>query len=32
MFNDLYEEFVKPGYKATKEYKDGDIDKAIVLH
>jgi len=32
MFNELYEEFVKSGYKATKDYKDSDIDKAIVLH
>lgn len=29
MFNDLFEEFVKPGFKATKEYTDKDIDRAI---
>jgi hypothetical protein len=32
MFNDLYEDFTKSGAKATKEYSDKDIDKAIILH
>jgi len=32
MFKDLYEEECQPKYKATKEYSDKDIDKAILLH
>lgn len=29
MFNDLFEDFVQKGYKATKDYNDKDIDRAI---
>ncbi len=32
MFNELYEEFVKTDYKATKDYSDKEIERAIVLH
>ncbi len=32
MFNELYEEFVKNDFKATKDYSDKEIEKAIVLH
>ena len=32
MFTELYEEFVTKNYKATKDYSDKEIEKAIVLH
>ena len=32
IFNELYEEFVKKDFKATKDYSDKEIEKAIVLH
>lgn len=32
MFNELYEDFIQKGYRATKEYSDKDIQTAIQLH
>lgn len=32
MFNELFEEWLEKGARATKEYKDKDIDRAIELH
>lgn len=32
MFNELFEDWLKKGERATKEYSDKDIDRAIVLH
>jgi len=32
MFNELYEDFCTKGYKATKDYDDKYIDRAITLH
>ena len=32
MFNELYEDYADPKYKATKHYSDKDINKAIILH
>jgi len=32
MFTDLYAEYIKSGYKATNDYSDQDIDRAIILH
>ena len=31
MFNELYEEYGKT-HKATKDYKDEDIERAVILH
>ena len=32
MFNDLYSEFTGKKFKATDEYSDKDIEKAILFH
>ena len=32
MFKDLYEDCTHKNFRATKEYSDKDIDKAITLH
>ena len=34
MFNELYEQegFASSKYRATREYSDKDIDRAIILH
>lgn len=32
MFNDLYREFAGAGFRATAEYDDHEIERAIVLH
>lgn len=32
MFNELYEEHAHSKFKATKEYNDKDIERAIILH
>jgi hypothetical protein len=32
MFNDLYSEFTKGDFKATNDYSDDEINKAIILH
>ena len=32
IFTELYEEYVKKDYNATKDYTDKDIEKAIILH
>eukprot|EP01015_Nassula_variabilis_P025044 TRINITY_DN483_c0_g2_i2.p1 TRINITY_DN483_c0_g2~~TRINITY_DN483_c0_g2_i2.p1 ORF type:complete len:647 (+),score=143.12 TRINITY_DN483_c0_g2_i2:65-2005(+) len=32
LFAELYEEFVEKGFKATNDYSDKDIEKAIIMH
>lgn len=32
MFNDLYREFTANDFRATNDYSDKEIEKAIVLH
>jgi hypothetical protein len=32
MFNDLYREFVAEKFKATNDYSDKEIERAIILH
>jgi hypothetical protein len=32
MFNDLYREFVGDKFKATNDYSDKEIERAIILH
>ena len=32
MFSELYGNYIEKGYKATEDYTDRDIDKAIIMH
>eukprot|EP01016_Furgasonia_blochmanni_P039369 TRINITY_DN4881_c0_g2_i13.p1 TRINITY_DN4881_c0_g2~~TRINITY_DN4881_c0_g2_i13.p1 ORF type:complete len:725 (+),score=184.79 TRINITY_DN4881_c0_g2_i13:160-2334(+) len=32
MFNDLYEDYSKGDFRATNDYSDKDIEKAIIMH
>lgn len=32
MFNDLYSEFIHENFRATNDYRNDEIEKAIILH